>query len=318
MWILYYDKVPNYRFGTIKQQLWMALHLPFHLGILGVVEGSQQLAQARYIYYNTGILFQKLLDGCVEGQLNGEALAKNLTKTVDYFKFNESARGTLALDYVWPQVYFLGNETNVCSAANTTNLDNGTYGLPYTFSEFLIRTISAMYQSFEIDIEKEGDAIEESGFFVAVDSWAVVYTYFWAAIILLEVCYLVTALLAETSDGSGHWRSWGRYTTPIILSRGSMIALAVVLLVLGRAIVTNGQFVFMQSYIRSAWILPTVVLKLWFICVNDRMNKMWGQRRKKKQAYKRVSATMPSDRPIERPDAELKRKGTNGYGYPSH
>jgi hypothetical protein len=78
----------------------MALHLPSHLAILGVVEGSQHLAQARCIYYNTQILFTRARYGCVGQHLDGHALASNLTKTIDYLKINESARGTLALHYV--------------------------------------------------------------------------------------------------------------------------------------------------------------------------------------------------------------------------
>lgn len=319
MWILYFDRVPKYRFGTVKQQFWMALHLPFHVAILGVVEGAQQLAQAVYVYSNTSTLFNKVIDACVDGHLDGGALASNLTKTVDYFKINESARGTLALNYVWPEVYTLGNETGVCSPANTTQLDNTLLGIPLSFSEFLVRTISAMYQSFDIDIKGETDDISQSGFFVALDSWALVYTYFWSAIILLELCYLITSLLAETPDGAGHWRSKRRYTTSIILSRGTMIILAIVLLVLGRAYnYGHGQYMFIQSYIASSWILPTVVLKLWFICINDRLSKLREHRRQQKQKYQSVSSVAPAEDLPEEHGPGIRRRQTNGYGYPSH
>lgn len=322
MWILYYDRVPKYRFGTVKQQFWMALHLPFHLAILGVVEGAQQLALARYVYYNTEILFRNLHSACVVSHLDGAALAANLTKTVDYFKINESARGVLALTYVWPQVDFLGNDTNVCSVANTTANNIELYGTPSSFAEFIVRTIAALFQSFDIDIESESSDISASGFFVAMDSWAVVYTYFWSAIILLEFCYLITSLLAETAEGHGYWRSLGRYTTPIMLSRATMIILAIILLVLGRAYGRDGdQFLFIQAYIASAWVLPTVVLKLWFICVNDRLSKLWEERSKSKRAkstqrYESVSTAVSADQSTMVPEPGVRRRQTNGYGYP--
>jgi hypothetical protein len=171
----------------------MALHLPFHLAILGVAEGSVQLAQARYIYYSTEIMARQASYDCATQHLDGQALTSALITNVEYFKINESAQGTLALNYVWNEVYILGNTTGVCSPSNTTNTGNELLGLPMTFAQFFSRAIGAMFQAFDIDIPYEG---EERGFTIALQSWVVVYTYFWSAILLLIVCYTITALLA--------------------------------------------------------------------------------------------------------------------------
>ncbi|KAL6708053.1 hypothetical protein ACN47E_003487 [Coniothyrium glycines] len=323
MWILYFDKVPKYRFGTVKQQVWMALHLPFHLAILGVVEGSQQLAQARYIYFNMETLHHKVADACSIGHLDGQVLATSLTKIVEYFKVNESARGTLALDYVWPQVYLLGNETGICSLSNTTDLSNQLFttdptarlfGIPISFAQFFVRTIGAMFQALNIDIPNE--SAEDSGLTIALRSWTVVYTYFWSAIILLELCYLVTSLLAENADGGGYWRAPLRYKSGLVFSRGSMIAIAILLLILGRA-----RPRFIQEYIASGWILPTIVLKLWFICLSDRVITLLQQRKERKQSYKCVATALTEDQPgrqLGQQDFQMRRRQTNGYGYPLH
>ncbi|KAF2031635.1 hypothetical protein EK21DRAFT_33729, partial [Setomelanomma holmii] len=269
MWILYFDKVPRYRFGTVKQQVWMGLHLPFHLAILGVVEGSQQLVQARYIYYNTGVMAHKVWYGCVGQHLDGAALRNNLTKNIEYFKLNESARGIIALEDVYRDIYLLGNTSNVCSPANTTDLSNEFRGIPYTFAQFFTNAMGAMFQSFDIDIPIKGPVTTLS---IAFESWLLVYTYFWSAIILLLVCYLVTSLLAET-DGRGHWRSLIRYASLTVLSRAAMIIMAVVLLAYGK---TDGPiYTFIQSFIATGWLLPTVVLAFWIICITDRLGKMW-------------------------------------------
>jgi hypothetical protein len=100
MWILYFDRVPKYRFGAVKQQIWMALHLPFHLAILGVVEGSQQLAQAHYIYRCIHRMTAKVWETCVGQHMEGQALTADLTKTIEYFKLNESARGKFLTDFI--------------------------------------------------------------------------------------------------------------------------------------------------------------------------------------------------------------------------
>ncbi|KAH7089530.1 bacterial low temperature requirement A protein-domain-containing protein [Paraphoma chrysanthemicola] len=315
MWILYFDKVPRYRFGMVKQQIWMGLHLPFHLAILGVVEGAQQLAQARYIYYNTSVMIMKAWYGCVGQHLDGQALASNLTKNIEYFKMNESARGTIALETVYDQIYILGNTTNVCSPANTTNTNTELLGIPYdSFHDFFVEAIGAMYQSFDIDIPFQGhpDTVH-----IAFRSWLLVYTYFWSAIILLLVCYTITSLLAET-EGRGHWRSFMRYVSLAILSRAAMIALAVVMLAVGLS--SGPLYLLIQKYIMTGWLLPTVVLALWTICIADRVGKMWQQRSERKTKYESV-AHAQRDRPDEVDDAPvegIRRRGTNVYGYPAH
>ncbi|OAL02009.1 hypothetical protein IQ06DRAFT_346610 [Phaeosphaeriaceae sp. SRC1lsM3a] len=312
MWMLYFDKVPKYRFGVVKQQLWMALHLPFHLAMLGVVEGSQQLAQARYIYHNTRLLISNAYYACVGQHLEGQALASNLTKNIDYFKINESAQGEAALNLVWDQVYFLGNNTGVCSEYNTTRSIGSAFGgVPDDFTFFFGRAIGAMFQSFNLDIPGEDTT---PGVETALNSWKVVYIYFWSAIILLLVCYTITALLAE-ADEIGHWRNPIRYLGISVLARTAMIVMAAVLL--GVGLREKGYYIWLQEYIASSWVLPTVVLALWIICLSDRVEKMWMNRKSKKTKYESVAA-VESER-FETIDTEgVRRRGTNAYGYPSH
>ncbi|CAO2653794.1 Nn.00g032050.m01.CDS01 [Neocucurbitaria sp. VM-36] len=307
MWVLYFDKVPHYRFGTVQQQLWMALHLPFHLAILGVVEGSQQLVQARYIYFSKEKLLHEAWYRCVGNHLDGQALTTNLTKNIEYFKINQSAQGTLALDYVYREIYLLGNTTNVCSPSNTTDYTNDFGGVPHTFANFISRAIGAMVQAFEIDIPPEGEVRSSR---IALRSWTVIYTYFWSAIILLLASYTITSLLSDADVEYGP--RLRRYISFSILSRALMISLAVVMLVVG---LTN--FMFLQGYIASAWILPTVVLSLFIICWSDRGSKLWRQRQGQMRRYEGV-ASMPIELQQEVGGGPVQRRRTNGYGYPSY
>lgn len=313
--MLYFDKVPQYRFGVVKQQLWMALHLPFHLAILGVVEGSQQLAQARYIYYTTRLLIDNAYYACVGQHLDGQALATNLTKNIDYFKINESAQGGAALPLVWEQVYYLGNATGVCSEYNISRATGSDFrGVPLTFSAFFGRAIGAMFQSFNLDIPSED---KTPGVQTALNSWLVVYTYFWSAIILLLVCYTITALLAE-ADEVGHWRNPVRYLGISVLARAAMIVLAAVLL--GVGLREGGYYVWIQVYVASSWVLPTVVLALWIICLSDRAEKMWMNRKTKKSKkteYESVAAG-ESEGFATVDVGAVRRRDTNAYGYPSN
>jgi uncharacterized membrane protein len=311
---LYFDRVPKYHFGVVKQQIWMALHFPFHLAILGVVEGAQQLAQARYIHYTGEMLIKKAQYGCVSQNLDGQALVDDLTKNIEYFKLNESAQGTLALDFVWKEIYLLGNETGVCSPANVSDVaTTGIAGLPWSFAQFFTRSIGAMFQSFDVDIPPEGEVMS---FAVAYSSWAVVYIYFWSALILLLVCYTITALLAEV-DGRGDWRSLRRYVSLTIISRTLMIALAITLLVLGVADAPN--YYFINYYLSSSWILPTVVLALWVVCTCDRIDYMRRMKGNKPARYASLADVDGDTQGLVMQDMDgLRRRGTNAYGYPSH
>lgn len=292
----------------------MSLHLFLHLGILGVVEGAQQLAQARYIYYSSEIMVRKAMDSCITKHLNGSALASSLIDNVNYFKLNESARGTLALHYVWEQVYLLGNTSDVCSPANITAASgNALNGLPLSFYDFTFYGIGAMFQAFDIDIPTEDGSFNTLG--TALHSWIVVYTYFWSAIMLILACYTITALLAEVDD-RGQWRALRHYVRLPILSRAAMIIMAAVLLALG--ITSAPVYLFVQYYIASSWILPTVVLAFWVICMSDRVEKLWVKRRDGKAKYQSVQR---EEGETDRQDVDtggLRRRGTNLYGYPAN
>lgn len=292
----------------------MSLHLFLHLGMLGVVEGAQQLAQARYIYYSSTVMFRKAMDSCITKHLDGSALASSLIDNINYFKLNESARGTLALNYVWEQVYILGNTTDVCSPANVTAAaGNELVGLPLDFYGFTFHGMGAMFQAFDIDIPPENGS--NNSLVIAFRSWTVVYTYFWSAIILILACYTITALLAEVDD-RGQWRSLGHYIRLPILSRAAMIVLAIVLLVLG--ITSAPVYLFVQYYIASSWILPTVVLALWVVCMSDRVEKLWIKRRDGKAKYQSVQKEEAEGGRDEVDVGGPRRRGTNMYGYPAN
>jgi hypothetical protein len=276
MWVLYFDNLPHYRFGAVKQQLWMILHLPLHLAILGVVEGSQHIALARYIYYSAEKFGTFVYYGCVRNHLDGPKLTKNLTDAIAYFKISDSAQGTLSLPFVYDQIYILGNQSGVCSPKNTSDPNNGMAGIPENFEQLFVRAIGSMFQAFNMDIPLEGKV---KGLNVAARSWKVVYTYYWASILLLLICLTMSAALANRNT-----RFYLRYRLVAIIARGSMVCFSITVLVAGLM-----RDEFLNNYIGSSWILPTVTLKLWFVCMGDRVSKWLVNRRNRRDGlYKKV------------------------------
>lgn len=297
MWTVYFDNLPKYRFGSVKQQFWMAMHFPLHLAVLGVVEGAQHMALARYIYSCAEGFARNTFHACVEAHLDGPALADNLTRSIEYYKLNESAQGGEALLLVRDQIYYLGNLSGVCAPANTSNLNNGQWGVPLSFREFFKRGVSAMFQAFDLDIPAEGQVY---GFKVAAHSWIVVYTYFWSAIILLFLCLTASSLLADRSSAL---RKRFRWTA--IGTRTVMIVFSICALVLGLR-----SYNFMYDYLSSPWVLPTVVIQLGIVCIADRVSKV---RRKRREG--RFFWSLSSDGEGKRAADEVELEHTNAYGY---
>ncbi|KAF2121284.1 bacterial low temperature requirement A protein-domain-containing protein [Lophiotrema nucula] len=282
IWILYFDNLPKYQFGTIKQQFWMILHLPLHLAILGVAEGSQHIALARYTVYSATKLGTYVYYGCVVNHLDGPKLAANLTKAIDSFKLGDSDKGQLALPLVYEQVYFLGNQSGVCSASNTSDIHNGMKGIPLSLTVFFERAIGAMFQSLDMDIPTEGAVW---GVQIATRSWKVVYTYYWSALLLLLICLTISALLADRGI------RLARFRVTSLIARAIVTTFYVFALIHG---LMNEAFY--EKYLRSAWILPTAVLCLELVCIGDRISKWSRQRKEKKDVeYAQVSPSDASD-----------------------
>jgi hypothetical protein len=302
MWTLYFDNLPKHRFGTIKQQFWMALHFPLHLAVLGVVEGAQHMALARYLYRCAEDFAAMTYRACVESHLDGAKLSSNLTWNIEHFRLNESARGGEALHLVNEQIQMLGNLTGVCSPSNTSNLNNGQYGVPIAFRDFLKRGVSGMFQAFDLDIPQEGQMTY--GFDVAAHSWIVVYTYFWSALILLIVCLTTASILANPNKrGPVHWNSlrWIAVGTRVV-----MICFSLIMLVVGLV-----SYEYMYKYLSSPWVLPTVVLQLFIVCLTDRLASV-----RKKRAENAVFWKLPEKNGEPSVEIELEEP-TNAYGYRS-
>jgi len=251
----------------------MILHLPLHLSILGVVEGCQHIALARYTYFNGKKLSISVWHACVQDHLDGEKLASNLTRQIEYFKLDDSAQGDISLPYIFDQIYFLGNQTGVCDPSNTTDINNGMEGIPMIFTEFFERAFGGMFQAFDMDIPIEGEVY---GIEIAAESWKVVYTYFWSALLLLYFCLTVAALLADKG------MQISRFRFASMLARAAMVTYCVVILSKGL-----NHPSFFNAYLGSVWILPTVVIQLWIVCLGDRISR-W-RIRKRDEKHARVS-----------------------------
>ncbi|KAF2756861.1 hypothetical protein EJ05DRAFT_440491 [Pseudovirgaria hyperparasitica] len=273
MWQLYYDNLPRYRFGTIKQQLWAALHFPMHLAILGVAEGTRQIILAYFAVEHEDLVLGDVTNACNTEHLDGTALSERLSKTIKSLKLDSSCPGRESLPFIYDQIALLGNSTGVCSAANITNPDNvapGLGGVPRAFVDYISRATGGVVQSLNIEYIPEAEA---SGLAQSMSARKVVYNYYWGAILLLLACLTASALLAK----EGH--RLARMRTVSVVVRSGVVMTVAMLLMLG-----NLWKEFLRQFNGSPWVLPTVVFMFWVVALGDRYSKGRLQKKREEQA----------------------------------
>jgi hypothetical protein len=87
--MFYFDNQPKQNYGTIRQQIWSALHFPLHIGIVLVVEGAQQVVLAHYVISKVDEFNAKVDEVCKTQALEGVELTNALTNFVDHYAFGE-------------------------------------------------------------------------------------------------------------------------------------------------------------------------------------------------------------------------------------
>ncbi|KAF2263367.1 hypothetical protein CC78DRAFT_273413 [Lojkania enalia] len=186
IWALYFDNFPHGHYGTIRQQIWSILHFPFQLAIVGVVEGSQQVALARYVLKNYEKIEKSIIEYCFDENLDGATLRDALSGLVEYWQFEKKIETYGYTEFLNEFVWAIGNTTDVCSPENTALYeDAGEW--PMEFYNLTIGMFNAVYQGLgmklPIDKLEKKDAAE-----IAIHSWKVVYIYYWISFCMLVAC----------------------------------------------------------------------------------------------------------------------------------
>ncbi|GJC91482.1 hypothetical protein ColKHC_00308 [Colletotrichum higginsianum] len=145
-WMLYFDNPPECKFGTVRQQIWAALHFPFHLGMIGVVEGSQQIALAWQVLSYFSDFFRDVRKACITENQDGQVLAESITTSFKNLKMPDSAETRSMIPFIYQEIYSIGNITGVCSPANTTGGDS--LFLPNAFRSMTKRVLGVLFESY--------------------------------------------------------------------------------------------------------------------------------------------------------------------------
>ncbi|KAH6637217.1 bacterial low temperature requirement A protein-domain-containing protein [Chaetomium tenue] len=258
MWMIYFDHQPHSHFGTIRQQIWSCLHFPIHLAIVGLAEGAQQLALARYVAKSITRFERSVVQYCLIDHLDGEALAEKLTASVKYLQLDKKLTSLVFLPTINEDIMQIGNTTGICGSSVKGTSDNDWPDLVLVFYK---HTAAALYSSLGLSMPLNEDVIT-----IMVDSWKLIYRYFWSAFLILIGCFLVVMILIRTTkvDAFDYVALTTRFA--VLLAGGVILGLSAIPSVL-------------YDLLGSPAMLPIAVILLYLIIMLDRLGAYIANRR---------------------------------------
>ncbi|OLN96188.1 hypothetical protein CCHL11_03220 [Colletotrichum chlorophyti] len=255
-WMLYFDNPPECKFGTVRQQIWAVLHFPFHLGMIGVVEGSQQIALAWQVLSLFGNFLSDVRGACISRNEDGRALADSIATSFESLRMPNSAEMRSMTPLVYQEIYNIGNTTGVCSAANATG--TGELFLPHQFQTLTKRVIGVLFESYNGVSSSGGTDPGE----VAQPAYTTVYVYYWASFLFVVVSFAIFIIITRHKD-----RPLNIFDKAAVTTRGVASLLAIGL----AAGAASDTFIF--TYLKSSATLPTVAAMFLVIIAVDRYTK---------------------------------------------
>ncbi|KAH6616159.1 bacterial low temperature requirement A protein-domain-containing protein [Chaetomium sp. MPI-SDFR-AT-0129] len=257
-WTIYFDNHPHGHFGTIRQQIWSCLHFPIHLAIVGLAEGAQQIALARSIASKTLKLESSVVKYCLSEHLDGEKLAEKLNELIEPLHLDKKSDSLSFVGTITDDIARIEETSGICrpGLTGTTTMD-----LPDALQDLIRHLVAAMYSAFGMKIPLQEDVILSM-----VESWKLIYRYFWAAFMLLSACFLVVMILIRTTKLDAY-----DYVTFFV--RAFVIIIAGVLLSL------SATKDLMYGIMATPAILPFSVALLYIIIFSDRVGAWFANRR---------------------------------------
>ncbi|KAF2712110.1 hypothetical protein K504DRAFT_479868 [Pleomassaria siparia CBS 279.74] len=258
LWALYFDHFPHGHYGTIRQQIWSCLHFPFQLAIVGLVEGSQQVAIARYVMKTFKKIEKDIVKICHEDHLDGKPLRDALMKVLTYFAFEKKSE-TADLEGITEEwIWAAGNTTGICSAANATIFAETGEWTNEEIPTIMVYIWDGVYEMIGMKIPRE-KMEKEYAVEIALDSWKVVYLYYWISFCTLIACSIAFLILIRR-----HKADVFDFVSIII----RLIALAIGGSLI--AIISNNDALY--SAIGSPVLLPVVLILLFLILFFDKIS----------------------------------------------
>ncbi|KAK3315970.1 bacterial low temperature requirement A protein-domain-containing protein [Apodospora peruviana] len=261
IWMTYFDNHPHGHYGTIRQQIWSTLHFPIHLAIVGLVEGAQQVALARYTAHGIVKLESSFVKYCFKDHLDGSKLTDKLLETIKYFQLDKKIQSGIYVDEITIGLWNAGNTTGVCGPSI---VGNSFEDLPDSLYQVFLYSVAAIYSSLGLAIPIDEDPIP-----VMFESWKLIYRYFWSSFTILVACFLVCMMLIRRNK-------MDIFDWSAMFSRSTAIVIGCILLAF------SAKHDLIYQILEEPIILPLAVCMLYVILVLDRISAWFANRRNRK------------------------------------
>jgi len=245
------------------------MHFPLHLSIVGVVEGSQQIALARYVSVQADKIDKAFWTYCVKDNLDGLKLVDKLWEKLSYYQFDKKTDSAQFLDILSSSLDIVGNATGICSPSNTTQYSQ-TYSAveyPMDLQVLFLDSISALYASLGVKLPESYKSTPLV--IIMLNAWRVVYAYYWSCVTLLIACSLVFEILVRKNKSDiSDWVAFIIRTLMIIVSGGLI------------AVIASDDALY--TILDTPAILPIVLLIIFLILFFDRISQVFANWRLRK------------------------------------
>jgi hypothetical protein len=267
---LYFDNVEMEHFGILRQQIWTFLHFPFHMALVLLMEGTNQLVSWRHITEYMFKVFGPIF-AVLEGiQSSGSFPPQSVI--VDAFNVSGTAvLNNLFFSFTDQQVDKILHGFGIISSQNGTNITDGTittYGTPgyeQVVLNVFIELLQIVFSGYEFEPpELEDDASPQEIYNKYFGVFNLIFVYFFvcAGIVLISFGVLTWVTLKEKEKSH---RS--RY---IGIIANVVLGVAVALLSIMETTSAAGNLGV------SAWTLPLLVIVLFVALLLN--HTPWGMK----------------------------------------
>jgi hypothetical protein len=254
LWQAYFDNHPHGHYGTIRQQWWALLHFFLHLGYVGVVEGSNQMATFYSALKQVFSFETELFSACALNYSN-EEFVSYINATLNYLKLEKYA----TLEYFTVQLTFSDlldrtswPDQDMCASSDAVD---------YLKTNVFYPTRDGIMAKYGVMPNEEKMAF--------LHTLQVTYTYYWCSLALTLITLLVFLWVVRR-----HHRDrfeWIRMSWRVLMA---ILSLAIMLL----RFTEEALF----KYLRSPAVVVTVVAMMTLTLVIDRICRVLGVKRFKR------------------------------------
>ncbi|OCK80277.1 hypothetical protein K432DRAFT_434855 [Lepidopterella palustris CBS 459.81] len=270
LYMLYFDRMLEDHFGTIKQQIWAFAHFPLHIALVLVLEGTSNFITWRQAVQGINAAIDNLQTDILDYKNGNFTTAAEFIHALNDTAWNNAfyyvpkgidvSSSLTEVNNAFAVISNVWNETASGSAQNNTASDEFTQSL----EDIVFALANTILESLSIEAPepkvKDGAALptpaEQTQSLFNVFNLVFIYFFVAAGITLIVMGFL--AMLSDPPKKRGDYFRGVPYF---------VVGIGICLLSLMNF--TDA----ISNYAPSPWVLPTLCLSLFFVVVANHMKK---------------------------------------------